>query len=92
MRPRPFPMVLGHEAAGVVESVGSGVTKFTPGTLPAATGPVKDGSDSGVTRITVSVGAVFFSPGDKVIPLFLPQCNDCEYCESPRTNQCRRNW
>lgn len=60
MKPRPFPMVLGHEAAGVVESVGPGVTKFRP--------------------------------GDKVIPLFLPQCDECECCQSPKTNQCRRNW
>lgn len=26
-----FPVVLGHEGAGVVESVGEGVTKFKPG-------------------------------------------------------------
>lgn len=31
MSPRPFPLVLGHEGAGVVESVGPGVTKFKPG-------------------------------------------------------------
>jgi alcohol dehydrogenase len=30
-RPRPMPMVLGHEAAGVVESVGSGVHSLSPG-------------------------------------------------------------
>jgi alcohol dehydrogenase len=30
-RPRPMPMVLGHEAAGVVEVVGDGVTGFVPG-------------------------------------------------------------
>lgn len=30
-RPRPMPMVLGHEAAGVVESVGEGVTDLAPG-------------------------------------------------------------
>uniref|UniRef100_A0A3Q2QFX5 Alcohol dehydrogenase 6 n=1 Tax=Fundulus heteroclitus TaxID=8078 RepID=A0A3Q2QFX5_FUNHE len=28
---RPFPLVLGHEGAGVVESVGAEVTKFAPG-------------------------------------------------------------
>ncbi|XP_008324787.1 alcohol dehydrogenase class-3-like [Cynoglossus semilaevis] len=57
---RPFPLVLGHEGAGIVESVGPGVTKF--------------------------------SPGDKVIPLFLPQCGECKRCLSPKTNQCRKNW
>lgn len=30
-RPRPLPMALGHEAAGVVESVGPGVTDLVPG-------------------------------------------------------------
>lgn len=30
---RPFPIVLGHEAAGIVESVGPGVTKFSPGSF-----------------------------------------------------------
>jgi alcohol dehydrogenase len=30
-RPRPLPMVLGHEAAGVVEEVGEGVDLFAPG-------------------------------------------------------------
>ncbi len=30
-RPRPTPMVLGHEASGVVEAVGDGVTRLSPG-------------------------------------------------------------
>lgn len=30
-RPRPLPMALGHEAAGVVEAVGQGVTDLRPG-------------------------------------------------------------
>jgi alcohol dehydrogenase len=32
-RPRPLPMVLGHEAAGIVEKVGSGVDDLAPGDL-----------------------------------------------------------
>ncbi|XP_037550921.1 alcohol dehydrogenase 1 isoform X1 [Nematolebias whitei] len=31
MNKKGFPTVLGHEAAGIVESVGSGVTEFQPG-------------------------------------------------------------
>ncbi|WP_158044987.1 zinc-dependent alcohol dehydrogenase family protein [Skermanella pratensis] len=30
-RPRPMPMALGHEAAGIVEEIGDGVTEFQPG-------------------------------------------------------------
>jgi alcohol dehydrogenase len=30
-RPRPTPMALGHEASGIVEEVGAGVTTFKPG-------------------------------------------------------------
>ncbi|KAG9331270.1 hypothetical protein JZ751_019556, partial [Albula glossodonta] len=58
-RARTFPMILGHEGAGIVESVGPGVTKF--------------------------------SPGDKVIPLFLPQCGECARCLRPDTNMCNKN-
>ncbi|GAB3710157.1 alcohol dehydrogenase catalytic domain-containing protein [Mariniluteicoccus flavus] len=32
VRPRPMPMLLGHEAAGIVEAVGSEVTDVEPGT------------------------------------------------------------
>lgn len=30
-RPRPLPMVLGHEGAGIVEEIGAGVTDLCPG-------------------------------------------------------------
>ncbi|XP_060134454.1 alcohol dehydrogenase 1A-like isoform X1 [Zootoca vivipara] len=52
-----FPIILGHEAAGVVESVGEGVTCV--------------------------------KPGDKVIPLFAPQCGECSACKHPRGNLCK---
>jgi len=52
-----FPCILGHEGAGVVVEVGSGVT---------------------------SVRA-----GDHVIPLYTPECRQCEYCLSRKTNLCQ---
>uniref|UniRef100_A0A3P8TJ18 Enoyl reductase (ER) domain-containing protein n=1 Tax=Amphiprion percula TaxID=161767 RepID=A0A3P8TJ18_AMPPE len=55
-----YPIVLGHEGAGIIESVGPGVTEF--------------------------------QPGDKVIPLPVPQCRECRFCKSPKTNQCEKAW
>lgn len=53
-----FPVVLGHEGGGIVESVGDGVTHV--------------------------------APGDHVIPLYIPQCNECVFCKSPKTNLCSK--
>ncbi|XP_066305207.1 alcohol dehydrogenase class-3-like [Branchiostoma lanceolatum] len=53
-----FPVVLGHEGGGVVESVGEGVSGF--------------------------------KPGDHVIPLYVPQCKECKFCKSPKTNLCQK--
>ncbi|XP_073897573.1 alcohol dehydrogenase E chain-like isoform X3 [Castor canadensis] len=55
----PFPLILGHEAAGIVESIGEGVTTV--------------------------------KPGDKVIPLFIPQCGKCRTCKHPESNICLKN-
>ncbi|KFV03264.1 Alcohol dehydrogenase 1, partial [Tauraco erythrolophus] len=54
-----YPIILGHEAAGIVESVGEGVTSV--------------------------------KPGDKVIPLFIPQCGTCPSCLNTRGNLCSKN-
>jgi S-(hydroxymethyl)glutathione dehydrogenase/alcohol dehydrogenase len=51
-----FPVVLGHEGAGVVEETGAGVTSLTP--------------------------------GDHVIPLYIPECRQCRFCLSRKTNLC----
>ncbi|ELU13869.1 hypothetical protein CAPTEDRAFT_199691, partial [Capitella teleta] len=53
-----FPVVLGHEGAGIVESIGEGVT-------------------------SVAVG-------DSVVPLYVPQCKECKFCKSPKTNLCSK--
>jgi len=53
-----FPTILGHEGAGIVESVGEGVTS------------VKE--------------------GDHVIPLYIPECKECNFCLSKKTNLCQK--
>lgn len=52
-----FPAVLGHEGAGIVVEVGSGVTSL--------------------------------AVGDHVIPLYTPECRQCSYCTSGKTNLCQ---
>jgi S-(hydroxymethyl)glutathione dehydrogenase/alcohol dehydrogenase len=51
-----FPVILGHEGAGVVVDVGRNVSSL--------------------------------KKGDHVIPLYTPECRQCEYCLSRKTNLC----
>jgi S-(hydroxymethyl)glutathione dehydrogenase / alcohol dehydrogenase len=53
-----FPVILGHEGAGIVAELGEGVT-------------------------TLEVG-------DHVIPLYTPECGECKFCQSGKTNLCQR--
>ena len=52
-----FPVILGHEGAGVVVETGPGVTSV--------------------------------KTGDHVIPLYTPECGECEFCRNPKTNLCQ---
>jgi S-(hydroxymethyl)glutathione dehydrogenase/alcohol dehydrogenase len=52
-----FPTILGHEGAGIVVDVGTGVRSLRK--------------------------------GDHVIPLYTPECRECEYCLNPKTNLCQ---
>ena len=53
-----FPTILGHEGAGIVRDVGTGVASV--------------------------------KPGDHVIPLYTPECRECDYCLSRKTNLCQK--
>jgi S-(hydroxymethyl)glutathione dehydrogenase / alcohol dehydrogenase len=53
-----WPAILGHEGAGVVESVGAGVTRC--------------------------------AVGDHVILCYVPECRECKFCRSGKTNLCQK--
>jgi S-(hydroxymethyl)glutathione dehydrogenase/alcohol dehydrogenase len=37
---------------------------------------------------SVGEGVTDYAPGDHVIPLYTPECGDCLFCKSPKTNLC----
>ncbi len=37
----------------------------------------------------VGPGVTSLKPGDHVIPLYTPECRECEYCLNPKTNLCQ---
>ena len=40
--------------------------------------------------VDVGAGVTSLKKGDHVIPLYTPECRECEYCLSPKTNLCVR--
>ena len=43
---------------------------------------------AGIVR-EVGAGVTSLKPGDHVIPLYTPECRDCDYCLHPKTNLCQ---
>ena len=39
--------------------------------------------------VDVGAGVTSLKPGDHVIPLYTPECRQCEYCLSQKTNLCQ---
>jgi len=40
--------------------------------------------------LEVGEGVTTLEPGDHVIPLYTPECRECEYCLSGKTNLCQK--
>jgi S-(hydroxymethyl)glutathione dehydrogenase / alcohol dehydrogenase len=44
---------------------------------------------AGIVR-EIGAGVTSLSIGDHVIPLYTPECRECEYCLNPKTNLCQK--
>lgn len=52
--------------------------------------PVILGHEGGGVVQEVGEGVTSVKPGDHVIPLYTPECGECEYCRSGKTNLCQK--
>ncbi len=60
------------------------------GADPEGLFPVILGHEGGAIVEEVGPGVTSVKPGDHVIPLYTPECGECEYCLSGRTNLCQK--
>ncbi len=47
------------------------------------------GHEGGAIVLEVGPGVTSVRPGDHVIPLYTPECGQCKFCTSGRTNLCQ---
>ena len=59
------------------------------GADPEGVFPVILGHEGGAVVESVGEGVTSVKPGDKIIPCYIPQCGECPYCKSPKTNLCQ---
>src|SRR5512144_439585 len=50
--------------------------------------PAIMGHEGGATVLEVGTGVTSVKSGDHVIPLYIPECGKCKFCQSGRTNLC----
>ncbi|AJP48345.1 alcohol dehydrogenase [Rugosibacter aromaticivorans] len=77
----------------LVEIKASGVCHTDAFTLsgddPEGIFPAILGHEGAGVVVEVGAGVASVKPGDHVIPLYTPECRQCEYCLSQKTNLCQ---
>ncbi len=59
------------------------------GADPEGLFPAILGHEGAGVVVAVGPGVTSLQPGDHVIPLYTPECRECEYCLNPKTNLCQ---
>lgn len=77
----------------LLKVVASGVCHTDAFTLsgddPEGAFPCILGHEGGCEVVECGPGVRGLKPGDHVIPLYIPECGECEYCRSTKTNLCQ---
>ena len=77
----------------LVEMKATGVCHTDAYTLsgadPEGLFPTILGHEGAGVVVDVGAGVKSLKPGDHVIPLYTPECRECEYCLNPKTNLCQ---
>lgn len=78
----------------LVKMIATGVCHTDAYTLsgadPEGIFPVVLGHEGGGIVEKVGEGVTTLKPGDHVIPLYIPECGECKFCKSGKTNLCQR--
>ena len=83
--PRPGEVLVEVKASGVCHTDAFTLSGADPeGMFPAILGH----EGAGIVR-EVGAGVTSVKPGDHVIPLYTPECRQCDYCTSGKTNLCQ---
>ncbi|MCP4933533.1 MAG: S-(hydroxymethyl)glutathione dehydrogenase/class III alcohol dehydrogenase [bacterium] len=83
--PRAGEVLVEIKATGVCHT-----DAFTlSGDDPEGMFPVVLGHEGAGNVIEVGAGVTSVKPGDHVIPLYTPECRECDYCLHPKTNLCQ---
>jgi S-(hydroxymethyl)glutathione dehydrogenase/alcohol dehydrogenase len=81
------------EGEVLLKVIASGVCHTDAFTLsgddPEGAFPCVLGHEGGCEVVECGPGVKDLKPGDHVIPLYIPECGECEYCHSTKTNLCQ---
>ncbi len=84
--PREGEVLVEIKATGICHT-----DQFTlSGADPEGEFPAILGHEGAGVVVEVGPGVKSLKPGDHVIPLYTPECRECEYCTSQKTNLCQK--